>query len=70
LIIEDLPAGLFFALAASSVGVIGVLMAGWASNNKYALMGGLRAAAQLIAYELPLVLAALVVAVVLGALLR
>jgi NADH-quinone oxidoreductase subunit H len=66
LIIEDLPAGLFFALAASSVGVIGVLMAGWASNNKYALMGGLRAAAQLIAYELPLVLAAAAVALQAG----
>jgi NADH-quinone oxidoreductase subunit H len=66
LIIEDLPAGLFFALAASSIGVIGVLMAGWASNNKYALMGGLRAAAQLIAYELPLVLAAAAVALQAG----
>ncbi|MGH2721068.1 MAG: NADH-quinone oxidoreductase subunit NuoH [Actinomycetota bacterium] len=66
LIIEDLPAGLFFALAASSVGVIGVLMAGWASNNKYALMGGLRAAAQLIAYELPMVLAASAVALQAG----
>ena len=66
LIIEDLSAGLFFALAASSVGVIGVLMAGWASNNKYALMGGLRAAAQLIAYELPMVLAAAAVALQAG----
>jgi NADH-quinone oxidoreductase subunit H len=66
LVIENLPAGLFFALAASSIGVIGVLMAGWASNNKYALMGGLRAAAQLIAYELPLVLAASAVALQAG----
>jgi NADH-quinone oxidoreductase subunit H len=55
---ENLDAGLFFALAVSSVSVIGILMAGWASANKYSLMGGLRAAAQLIAYELPLVLAA------------
>jgi NADH-quinone oxidoreductase subunit H len=47
----------FYALAVSSLSVIGVLMAGWASSNKYALMGALRAAAQLIAYELPLVLA-------------
>jgi NADH-quinone oxidoreductase subunit H len=49
--------GVFYALAVSSLSVIGVLMAGWASSNKYALLGALRAAAQLIAYELPLVLA-------------
>lgn len=55
---ENLDAGIFFALAVSSVGTIGLLMAGWASANKYSLMGGLRGAAQLIAYELPLVLAA------------
>ena len=54
--------GLFVTLALSSVSVIGVLMAAWASNNKYSLIGGLRAAAQLIAYELPLVLAAAAVA--------
>jgi NADH-quinone oxidoreductase subunit H len=56
----DTPGGgvsIFYALAVSSLSVIGVLMAGWASSNKYALMGALRAAAQLIAYELPLVLA-------------
>jgi NADH-quinone oxidoreductase subunit H len=53
----DLDVGVFFVLAMSSVGVIGVLMAGWASANKFSLMGALRAAAQLIAYELPLVLA-------------
>lgn len=55
---ENLDAGVFFMLAASSVSVIGVLMAAWSSANKYSLMGGLRAAAQLISYELPLVLAA------------
>jgi NADH-quinone oxidoreductase subunit H len=55
---EDLDAGIFFALAVSSVGVLGVLMAAWSSANKYSLMGGIRAAAQLIAYELPLVLGA------------
>jgi NADH-quinone oxidoreductase subunit H len=54
----NLDVGIFFALAMSSIGVIGVLMAGWASANKYSLIGALRAAAQLIAYELPLVLAA------------
>ncbi|MFN2503390.1 MAG: NADH-quinone oxidoreductase subunit NuoH [Acidimicrobiales bacterium] len=57
LIVEDLDVGIFYALAVSSLGVIGVLMAGWASANKYSLLGALRAAGQLIAYELPLVLA-------------
>jgi NADH-quinone oxidoreductase subunit H len=57
LVVSDLDAGVFYALAVSSLSVIGILMAGWASANKYALLGALRAAAQLIAYELPLVLA-------------
>jgi NADH-quinone oxidoreductase subunit H len=57
LVVSDLDVGVFYALAVSSLSVIGVLMAGWASANKYALLGALRAAAQLIAYELPLVLA-------------
>jgi len=54
---EDLDTGIFFALAVSSLSVLGVLLAGWASANKFALIGGLRAAGQLIAYELPLLLA-------------
>jgi NADH-quinone oxidoreductase subunit H len=54
----DLDVGIFFVMAMSSVSVIGVLMAGWSSANKFSLIGALRAAAQLIAYELPLVLAA------------
>lgn len=57
LIFRDLSVGVFYALAISSISTIGVLMAGWSSANKYSLMGGLRAAGQLIAYELPLVLA-------------
>jgi NADH-quinone oxidoreductase subunit H len=57
LIVRDLDVGIFYALAVSSIAAIGVLMAGWSSANKYSLMGGLRAAAQLIAYELPLILA-------------
>ncbi len=57
LVVRDLDVGVFYALAVSSLSVIGVLMAGWASANKFALLGALRAAAQLIAYELPLLLA-------------
>ena len=57
LVVEDLDVGIFYALAVGSLSVIGVLMAGWASANKYSLLGALRAAGQLIAYELPLVLA-------------
>jgi NADH-quinone oxidoreductase subunit H len=65
---ENLDAGIFFALAVLSVGVLGILMAAWASANKYSLMGGLRAAAQMIAYELPLVLAAAAVVLQAGTL--
>jgi NADH-quinone oxidoreductase subunit H len=61
----NLDVGIFYILAVGSVSVIGILIAGWASANKYSLMGGLRAAGQLIAYELPMVLA--VVGVVLQA---
>jgi len=57
LVVRDLDLGVFYALAAGSIATVGVLMAGWSSANKYSLIGGLRAAAQLIAYELPLVLA-------------
>jgi NADH-quinone oxidoreductase subunit H len=68
LIVEDLDTGVFFALAVSSLSVLGVLMAGWASANKYSLLGGLRAAGQLIAYELPLVLAVVGVVIQAGTL--
>ena len=63
---SSIPTGIYFALAISSVSVIGVLMAGWASANKYSLMGSLRSAGQLIAYELPLVLAVLGVVIQAG----
>lgn len=57
LVVENLDVGVFFVLAVASLSVIGVLMAGWSSANKYSLIGALRAAGQLIAYELPMVLA-------------
>src|SRR6266516_3342701 len=52
-----LATGIVYLVAMSSIDVIGVVMAGWGSNNKYSLIGGLRSAAQMISYELPLVLA-------------
>src|SRR3984893_11762893 len=55
--LTDLNVGVLFILALSSLGVYGIALAGWASNNKYSLMGGLRSSAQLISYELPLSLA-------------
>jgi len=64
----DLDSGLLFVLAVSAIGVLGTLMAGWASANKYALLGAMRSAAQLLAYELPIVLAASSVALAAGTL--
>ncbi len=64
----DLDTGIYFAMAVSSVSVIGILMAGWGSSSKYSLLGGIRAAGQLIAYELPMVLAVLGVVIQAGTL--
>jgi len=55
--ITDLSVGILFVLAISAVSVYGVALAGWSSNNKYSLLGGLRSSAQMISYELPLTLA-------------
>src|SRR3954467_9918284 len=68
LVAQPLDVGLFFVLAVVGVGVVAVLMAAWSSANKYALLGGLRAAAQLLGYELPFVLAAASVAMAAGTL--
>ena len=65
---ENFDVGIFFVLAISAISVIGMLMAGWASANKFSLIGAIRGAAQLIAYELPLVLAASAVAMQAGTL--
>jgi NAD(P)H-quinone oxidoreductase subunit 1 len=61
LIITDLNVGIFLWIVLSSIAPIGLLMSGYASNNKYALLGGLRAAAQSISYEIPLALSVLAV---------
>ena len=55
--ISDLNVGILFVLAISAISVYGVALAGWSSNNKYSLLGGLRSSAQMISYELPLTLA-------------
>jgi len=65
---QPLDIGLFLVLAVVGLGVVSVLMASWASANKYSLLGGLRAAAQLLGYELPFVLAAASVAMAAGTL--
>ena len=68
LVIVDIDGGLLFAFAATSLGVYGIVLAGWSSRNKYSLLGGLRSTAQMISYELPLVLAFTAVLLVSGTL--
>jgi NADH-quinone oxidoreductase subunit H len=68
LVAQDLDVGLLAVLAVTGLGVVSVLMASWASANKYSLLGGLRGAAQLLGYELPFVLAAASVAMAAGTL--
>lgn len=65
---SSLPTGVFFLLSVVSLDVLGILMAGWASNNKYSLYGAMRAIAQIVSYEVPLGLSVLCVIVFAGTL--
>jgi len=67
-LVKDLNLGVLFVIAVSAFPMIGLIMAGWASNSKYALLGALRAAAQTLSYEIPLVLAVVCVVVAAGSL--
>ena len=64
----DLNLGLFYFFAITSLGVMGLLLAGWSSNNKYSLFGGLRSVAQIVSYEIPTALSALTVVMIAGTL--
>jgi NADH-quinone oxidoreductase subunit H len=66
LVVADLPVGFLYILAISSLGVYGIVLAGWSSNNKYALLGGLRASAQLISYEIAMGMSTVAVLLVAG----
>lgn len=61
LIVKDLNVGILYIIAVSSVSTLGIMMAGWGSNNKYSLLGGMRSVAQIISYEVPLLLSIITV---------
>ncbi len=66
MVVADLPIGFLFIIAIASLGVYGITLAGWASNNKYSLLGGLRAAAQMVSYEVAMGVALLSVLLLAG----
>jgi len=66
MVVADLPIGFLFILAISSLGVYGIVLAGWSSGNKYALLGGVRSSAQMVSYEIALGLSTVSVLLVAG----
>jgi len=66
LVVADLPVGVLYILAISSLGVYGIVLAGWSSNNKYSLLGGLRSSAQMVSYELALSMSTVAVLLLAG----
>ena len=67
-VLADINVGLLYVLAASSLGVYGIILAGWSSNSKYPFYSAIRASAQMISYEIPLVLSAVIVVMMVGSL--
>jgi NADH-quinone oxidoreductase subunit H len=68
LVTADLNVGVFYVVAVSSLSTVGLIMAGWASNNKYALFGAMRSAAQIVSYEIPAVMSLLTIVMIVGSL--
>lgn len=68
LIAKDLNVGILYVVAIGSIGVLGIMMAGWGSNNKYSLLGGMRSVAQIISYEVPLLISIVTVIMYTGSL--